>query len=161
MPESACPNNTAVLVTNSAIRTIQSNARFPVAWLFLMAMKVEPDYNQCSGACESAFFPFTRHASAVDWVAIFVHGGTMSVTLRKIRQTVFFIFLFSPIAAAQAQVDRIEVNQAIGIQKNNALKFVAGKDTAVRAFLASAIAVDPAQTKADITRIEQGLATPQ
>ena len=85
----------------------------------------------------------------------------MSARPRRTLGTFFFIFLFSSFAAAQAQIDRIEVNQAIGIQKNNALKFVAGKDTVIRAFLTSAVIVDPAQTKADITRDGQAIATLQ
>lgn len=52
---------------------------------------------------------------------------------------------------AQAIVG-IEVNQAIGVQKNGNLKFVAGKDTVITAFMASPITVDRAQTSATITR---------
>ena len=59
---------------------------------------------------------------------------------------------FSSPAAAQTQIDRIEINQAIGVQKNNGLKFVAGKDTVVRAFLGSPMTIDPAQTRAVIVR---------
>ncbi|HEY3055052.1 MAG TPA: hypothetical protein VGK31_03865 [Thermoanaerobaculia bacterium] len=52
----------------------------------------------------------------------------------------------------QAQIDTIEINQAIGVQKNNARKFVAGKDTVVRAFLAAPVEIDGAKTSAKITR---------
>ena len=54
-------------------------------------------------------------------------------------------------AAAQS-IQTIEINQAIGAQKNNNLKFVAGKDTVVRAFMSAPVTVDPAQTSATITR---------
>lgn len=46
----------------------------------------------------------------------------------------------------------VEVNQAIGKQLNGALDFVAGKDTAIRAFLASEATVDPATTKLVVER---------
>jgi hypothetical protein len=62
-------------------------------------------------------------------------------------------------AFAQAQIDTIEINQAIGIQKNNARKFVAGKDTVVRAFLSAPVEIDKAQTSAAITRDGQAVAT--
>src|SRR6266511_1726103 len=60
---------------------------------------------------------------------------------------------------AQAQIDTIEINQAIGIQKNNARKFVAGKDTVVRAFLAAPVEVDKDKTSATIVRDGQTVAT--
>jgi len=59
--------------------------------------------------------------------------------------------VFAHRAQAQA-IQSIQINQAIGVQKNGALKFVAGKDTVVRALMASAVTVDPAQTSANITR---------
>src|SRR2546426_121108 len=68
-------------------------------------------------------------------------------------------FLFPILSGAQAPVDRIEINQALGVQKNNALKFVAGKDAVVRAFLASPVTVDKTLTKADITKDGQLVAT--
>ena len=46
----------------------------------------------------------------------------------------------------------MEVNQAIGKQLNGALDFVAGKDTVIRAFLASEATVDPATTKLVVER---------
>lgn len=52
----------------------------------------------------------------------------------------------------QAQIDSIEINQAIGVQKNNALKFVAGKNAVVRAFLASPVTVESDRTTALIVR---------
>ncbi len=51
-----------------------------------------------------------------------------------------------------AQIETIEINQAIGVQKNNARKFVAGKDTVVRAILAAPVTVNSEQTSATITR---------
>jgi hypothetical protein len=53
----------------------------------------------------------------------------------------------------------IEINQGIGIQKNNAAKFVAGKDTVIRAFLPARVAIDAAQTNATIIRDGQTVAT--
>lgn len=53
---------------------------------------------------------------------------------------------------AQARIETIEVNQAIGVQKNNALKFVAGKDTVIRAFLSSPATINESQTGAKIIR---------
>lgn len=44
-------------------------------------------------------------------------------------------------------ITEIEVNQAIGKQLGGALKFVAGKNTVVRAFLNAPVTIDPAQTK--------------
>lgn len=49
-------------------------------------------------------------------------------------------------------IQTIEINQAIGVQKNGALKFVAGKDTVVRAFLAAPVTIDPNNTSATMTR---------
>ena len=40
---------------------------------------------------------------------------------------------------AQTQIDKIEINQAIGVQKDNNLNFVAGKSTALRAVLAEPV----------------------
>jgi hypothetical protein len=51
-----------------------------------------------------------------------------------------------------AEIEAIQVNQAIGVQKNNARKFVAGKDTVVRAILSAPAEIDPAQTRATIKR---------
>lgn len=60
---------------------------------------------------------------------------------------------------AQATIQRIEINQAIGVQKDGALKFVAGKDTVVRAFLSEAVTVDAAQSGAAISRNGEAVAT--
>ncbi|HXG57994.1 MAG TPA: hypothetical protein VNL91_03135, partial [Thermoanaerobaculia bacterium] len=71
--------------------------------------------------------------------------------------------LLSVLAAAplfaQAPIDRIEINQAIGVQKGGARKFVAGKDTVVRAFLAAPVTVDPNQTSATVIRDGQTVTT--
>src|SRR5436309_11928943 len=68
--------------------------------------------------------------------------------------------LFSSVSAfAQTQLDSIEINQAIGVQKNDARKFVAGKDTVIRAFLAAPVEIDPAKTNAAVTRDGQSVAT--
>jgi hypothetical protein len=49
-------------------------------------------------------------------------------------------------------IESIEVTQGVGVQLGGARKFVAGKDTVVRALLASPITVDPATTSVAITR---------
>lgn len=58
---------------------------------------------------------------------------------------------FATNARAQA-IQSVQINQAIGVQKNGALKFVAGKDTVVRALMAASVTVDPSQTSATVTR---------
>lgn len=64
------------------------------------------------------------------------------------------------VALAQGpSITELEVNQAIGKQLNNALDFVAGKNTVVRAFLAEAVTVDPANTKLVIERDGATVAT--
>src|ERR1039457_6214125 len=64
------------------------------------------------------------------------------------------------LASAQtATIDSIEINQAIGKQLNGALNFVAGKSTAVRAFLTSDVTVDPSQSKVLIRKDGQDVAT--
>ncbi len=62
-------------------------------------------------------------------------------------------------AFAQSGAFTIEINQAIGVQKNNNLKFVAGKDTVVRAILTAPVMVDPALTTAIVRRDGAGVAT--
>ena len=74
---------------------------------------------------------------------------------------IFVAAWFPAVATAQTSIDRIEINQAIGVQKNNALKFVAGKDTVVRAFVSSPVTVDPGQTRAVIIRDGKPVATLQ
>ena len=61
----------------------------------------------------------------------------------------------------QVEIQKIEINQAVGVQKNNGLKFVAGKPTVIRAFLAAEVTVDAAveQTQAVILRGGQQVAT--
>ncbi len=49
-------------------------------------------------------------------------------------------------------ISRIEVNQALGYQKDNRLNFVAGKDTVIRAFLSEAVVVNAAQTWAKVNK---------
>jgi hypothetical protein len=55
-------------------------------------------------------------------------------------------------AQTDVQIESIEVNQAIGVQLNNALKFVAGKDTVVRAILSQEVTIDPTRTSALVSR---------
>lgn len=68
--------------------------------------------------------------------------------------SLFLVLLCGAFARnVQAQaIQSVEINQALGVQKNGNLKFVAGKDTVVRAFMTSPVAVDAAQTSATITR---------
>jgi len=64
-----------------------------------------------------------------------------------------------PITAVAQTIQTIEVNQSIGVQKGGALKFVAGRDTVVRAFLDGEATVDAAQTEVIITRDGQAVIT--
>ncbi len=70
-----------------------------------------------------------------------------------------FLLFLSTGAFAQTQIESIEINQAIGVQKNNARKFVAGKDAVIRVFLASPVTVDKANSSATITRDGEEIAT--
>lgn len=63
----------------------------------------------------------------------------------------FAIFLFAA-SSVSAAISEIQINQAIGVQKDGARKFVAGKDTVVRAFLTEPTAINHATTSARITR---------
>jgi len=56
-------------------------------------------------------------------------------------------------------VQTVQINQALGVQKNNNRKFVAGKSTVVRAFAASAVTVDAANTRAVVKRDGATVAT--
>ena len=55
-------------------------------------------------------------------------------------------------AQAAVEIKEIEINQALGVQLNNAKKFVAGKSTVVRAILSADATVDAAQTSAVVKR---------
>lgn len=70
------------------------------------------------------------------------------------RGHMFLGLLLGAVAtSAHAQdIQSIEINQAIGVQKNGNLKFVAGKDTVIRAFMAAPVAIDAAQTQATVVR---------
>jgi len=61
-------------------------------------------------------------------------------------------------AAAQS-IQGIEINQAIGAQKDGNLKFVAGKDTVVRAIMDAPVTVDPSASSARIIRNGEPIAT--
>ena len=76
--------------------------------------------------------------------------------MRPIHFFAAFLLCGTPLVA---QIDSIEINQAIGVQKNNALKFVAGKGAVVRAFLASPAAIDKDQSSATVTRDGNVVAT--
>lgn len=70
-----------------------------------------------------------------------------------IRSALVGLFLASLSLLAQTPaITEVEVNQVLGKQFNGALDFVAGKDTAIRAFLAAPAAIDPARTKLLIQR---------
>lgn len=56
------------------------------------------------------------------------------------------------------EIQAIEINQALGVQKDNALKFVAGKDTVIRAFLSAAVAIDPGGTAVEVIREGESIA---
>lgn len=58
----------------------------------------------------------------------------------------------SKVEAQSAPVSRIEVNQALGVQLNNARKFVAGKDTAIRVVMSGEVTIDAAQTSLVVVR---------
>lgn len=58
-------------------------------------------------------------------------------------------------AQSQINVTGLEVNQALGVQKDNNKYLVAGKNTVVRAFLGPAVAVDPANTWLNVSRGEK------
>ena len=64
-----------------------------------------------------------------------------------------------PMLGRAAAIQSIEINQAIGVQKNGNLKFVAGKNTVIRALMAGTVVVDPTQTSATIRRDGQVVAT--
>ncbi len=69
------------------------------------------------------------------------------------RPALAVLFFGSLTLLAQApSITEVEVNQALGKQFNGALDFVAGKDTAIRAFLAAPATIDPANTKLVIQR---------
>jgi len=72
--------------------------------------------------------------------------------------SVFAIALL-PMAALAQTIQSIEVNQSIGVQKGGALKFVAGRDTVVRAFLDLEATVDAAQTDVVVSRDGQPVIT--
>lgn len=55
-------------------------------------------------------------------------------------------------AASPMTIDRIEVNQGLGVQLLGNLDFVAGKNTVIRAFLSEKTAVDPQATSAAVKR---------
>ena len=50
-----------------------------------------------------------------------------------------------------SKIQSVEINQSIGVQKNGAANFVAGKTTVVRALLTAALTVDPDRTSVTVT----------
>lgn len=75
------------------------------------------------------------------------------------RHFVFALLFVSATAFASVTVDTIEINQAIGVQKDGHLKFVAGKDAVIRAFLSEPVTIDEAKTSATIKRDGKVVAT--
>jgi uncharacterized protein (TIGR03437 family) len=61
-------------------------------------------------------------------------------------------FFLSLSSAQTSTIREIEVNQAIGRQLNGAADYVAGKDTAIRVFLAATATIDPENTRLVIER---------
>ncbi|HEX3107693.1 MAG TPA: hypothetical protein VHU41_01280, partial [Thermoanaerobaculia bacterium] len=74
-------------------------------------------------------------------------------------RVVFVLLLASTSVFAQVKIDSIEINQAIGVQKDGHLKFVAGKDAVVRAFLAAPATIDESKSRATIRRDGHVVAT--
>lgn len=82
----------------------------------------------------------------------------------KIWSVFFLIGIFAPLSGAgsvfaEMQIDSIQINQAIGVQKSSNLKFVAGKSTVVRAMLNESVMVDAGQTSAVIKKDGATVAT--
>lgn len=55
-------------------------------------------------------------------------------------------------AQSQVTITSLEVNQVLGVQKDNNQYYVAGKNTVVRAFFSPAAAIDPANTWVNVSR---------
>ncbi|MBF0572797.1 MAG: hypothetical protein HQK69_03450, partial [Desulfamplus sp.] len=70
----------------------------------------------------------------------------------------FSLFLSFSNAMAELSIQNIEINQALGIQKDNHLNFVAGKSTVIRALLNEKITVNEPETRAIIKRNGQEIA---
>src|SRR6185295_2974947 len=75
----------------------------------------------------------------------------------RVRFAFLLLFVSSPLLAS-VTIDKIEVNQAIGVQKDGHLNFVAGKDAVIRAFLSEAVTID-SKTSATIRRDGKVVAT--
>jgi hypothetical protein len=86
------------------------------------------------------------------------------MSLRPVRS----VLLLATLAFAQTpSIVEIQVNQALGKQLNGAADYVAGKDTAIRAFLSIPVTVDPENTRlvierngAEVTRLAPALTPP-
>jgi hypothetical protein len=55
-------------------------------------------------------------------------------------------------AQSQVTITGLEINQALGVQKDNHKYFVAGKNTVMRAFLSPAVTIDQANTWVNVSR---------
>jgi hypothetical protein len=74
-------------------------------------------------------------------------------------RVILALLLVSVPLSAKVTIDSIEINQAIGVQKDGHLKFVAGKDAVIRAFLGARAKVDASKTHAVIKRGGEVVAT--
>ncbi len=72
---------------------------------------------------------------------------------------VLALLLVSAPLFGSVTIQSIEINQAIGVQKDGHLKFVAGKDAVVRAFLDAPATIDASRTRATIKRGGRVVAT--
>ncbi|OQX19972.1 MAG: hypothetical protein BWK80_36250 [Desulfobacteraceae bacterium IS3] len=72
--------------------------------------------------------------------------------MKRISCMMLVLLCVSVSSAYALDISRIEINQALGVQKDNHLYFVAGKDTVVRAFLSESVVVNPAQTWAKVNK---------
>ncbi len=74
------------------------------------------------------------------------------------QTAVWIIFIFC-IPVYALQIESVEINQVLGIQKDNHYNFVAGKDTVVRAFLSEEVVVDQTNSSAQVYRDNNLVAT--
>ena len=81
---------------------------------------------------------------------------------KSVMLPVLALVLWLPLLAgnalvhAQTQIMSVEVNQALGVQKDNNQNYVAGKNTAVRVFLSAPAAIDPDETKTYVNVLRDG-----
>jgi len=83
-----------------------------------------------------------------------MNNAARGVVFRKlIGMAVVFLVLGVWAGMGHAlEIERVEINQVLGMQKNQHLNFVAGKGTVVRAFLSEEVLVDSAASSAEVYR---------